>query len=270
MNPALWNWRVKNIEGSSSEIDTSPVARRRFQITVGKMMTVILVAGCLIGLFILVNRAMQPPVPRRAICTNNLKQIGLALHNYQAVYGAFPPAYITDKAGNPAHSWRVLILPYLEEQKIYDEYDFSEPWDGPHNSKLLAKMPRVFSCPTRDQNATRRPSRTSYVAVTGPGTMFPGAESIRLDEVTDGSANTIMVGDIANVEIPWTKPEDLDVRTMSLKLNDKQNPSISSDHPGGAQVLFADGSCRFLKASISTDFLRSLFTIAGNETIATE
>ncbi len=100
--------------------------------------------------------------------------------------------------------------------------------------------------------------------------MFPGSESIGFEQVTDGSANTLMAADIADVEIPWTKPEDLDVRTMSLKLNDKQNPSISSDHPGGAQVLFADGSCRFLKASISTDFLRSLLTIAGGEPIATE
>ena len=258
---------MKIIEGSSSDIDLPPVTRPRFQMTVGTMMRVILVAGCLVGLFILVDRAMQPPVRRRPRCTNNLKQIGLALHNYQAVYGVFPPAYIADERGKPAHSWRVLILPYLEEQKLYDEYDFSEPWDGPHNSKLLAKMPRAFSCPARDQAATRRPSRTSYVAVTGPGTMFPGSESIGFDQVTDGSANTLMAAEIANVEIPWTKAEDLDVRTMSLKLNDKQNPGISSDHPGGAQVLLADGSCRFLKASIKADFLRSLLTIAGGETV---
>ncbi len=270
MHLARWNWLVKIIEGSSSDVVFPPVARRRFQMTVGKMMMVILVAGCLVGLFILVDRGMQPPVPRRAICTNNLKQIGLALHNYQSVYGVFPPAYIADEKGKPLHSWRVLILPYLEEQKLYDEYDFSEPWDGPHNSKLLAKMPRMFSCPARDKDATRRPSRTSYVAVTGAGTMFPGSESVGFDQVTDGSANTLMVVDTANVEIPWTKPEDLDIRTMSLKLNDKQNPSISSDHAGGAQVLFADGSCRFLKASINTDLVKSLLTISGGEPIASE
>ena len=269
MNPALWNWPVNTIEGTSSDVVLAPVARRRFQMTVGKMMAVIFVAGCLVGLFILVDRAVQVPVPRRAICTNNLKQIGLALENYQAAYGVFPPAYFADETGKPVHSWRVLILPYLEEEKLYAEYDFSEPWDGPHNSKLLAKMPRVYSCPARDQAATQRPSRTSYVAVTGPGTMFPGSESIGFDQVTDGSANTLMVAEIANVEIPWTKPEDLDIRTMSLKLNDKQNPSISSDHPGGAQVLFADGSCRLL-SRIRADVLRSLLTIAGGERIETE
>ena len=258
---------MKIIEGPSSDIDLPPVAPRRFKLTVGKMMRMILVAGLLVGLFVLVDRAVQEPVPRRAMCTNNLKQIGLALYNYQSAFGVFPPAYIADETGKPAHSWRVLILPYLEEQELYDEYDFSEPWDGPHNSKLLAKMPRMFSCPSRDRNATRRPSRTSYVAVTGPGTMFPGSDSIRLDQVTDGPPRTITVVESLSVEIPWTKPDDLDIRTMSLQLNDKQNPGISSDHPGGAQVLFANGSSRFLKASIQSDLLMALVTIAGDESI---
>ncbi len=87
MNPALWNWLVKIIEGTSSDIDFPPVARRRYQMTVGTMMRVIFVAGCLVGLFILVDRAVQAPVPRRSKCMNNPKQIGLALHNYQFGYG---------------------------------------------------------------------------------------------------------------------------------------------------------------------------------------
>ena len=90
--------------GSSSGIEDAPIVPRRFQVTVGKLMRVILVAGCLIGVMILCDRALQPPVPRRAICTNNLKQIGLALYNYQEAYNAFPPAYIADETGRPMHS----------------------------------------------------------------------------------------------------------------------------------------------------------------------
>jgi Protein of unknown function (DUF1559) len=252
---------------SSPSIENPPIVRRRFQMTVGRLMKVIFAAGCLMGLVMLWDRAQRDPVPWRGMCRNNLKQIGLALHNYHQVYGAFPPAYIADETGRPMHSWRVLLLPYMEEQKLYAEYDFNEPWNGPHNSKLLAKMPRLFSCPRRDQNANRRPSFTSYVVVIGPGTMFPESESIRLDQVTDGSANTLMVVEVSNVQIPWTKPEDLQVRTMSLRINDEKRPSISSHHPGGAEALYGDGACRFMKESITADHLKSLFSIAGGEPV---
>jgi Protein of unknown function (DUF1559) len=238
--------------------------------TVGKMMTLILVTGCLLGFVILAERAMECPPPWRAMCMNNLKQIGMALHNYQTAYNAFPPAFIADETGRPMHSWRVLLLPYLEEEALYNDYDFSEPWDGPHNSRLLAKMPRLFSCPTRDSAATRRPSVTSYVLVSGPGTMFPGAESTRYEQVTDGSDNTLAAVEISNVQIPWTKPEDLDVRTMSLLINDPKRQSISSQHLKGANAVFADASCRFLPESTTADRLRSLFTIAGGEPVSHE
>ncbi len=267
-DPPGRGWLMISDAGSSSGIDRAPIVPRRFQLTVGKLMRVILVAGCLVGFFILCDRALQPPVPLRAICMNNLKQIGLALSNYQEAYNAFPPAYIADETGRPMHSWRVLILPYLDEQELYEQYDLSEPWDGPHNIKLLEKMPRQFSCPARDQDAIRRPSFTSYVVVSGPGTMFPDAQSIRLDQITDGSPNTAMVAESSTVQIPWTKPEDLDIRTMSLRINDKQSPSISSRHVKGANVLYADGGCRFLNESITTDRLRSLLTIAGGEPVS--
>jgi prepilin-type processing-associated H-X9-DG protein len=235
--------------------------------TVGKMMTLILVTGCLLGFGILADRAMQNPPPRRAMCMNSLIQIGLALHNYHTAFNAFPPAYIADDTGRPKHSWRVLILPYMDEQALYDDYDFSEPWNGPHNSTLLAKMPRLFSCPARDWEATSRPSLTSYVLVTGPGMMFVQADSIRIDQVTDGTLFTLMVVETSNVEIPWTKPDDLDLRTMSLRINDPKSPSISSQHPKGANTLFADGCCRFLPESTSAERLKSLLTIAGGEPV---
>jgi prepilin-type processing-associated H-X9-DG protein len=265
--PARGGRLVNSADGSLFELDECPVSRRRFQMTVGKMMTFILVTGCLLGFVILAERAIQNPPPRRAMCMNNLKQIGLALHNYQTEYGAFPPAYIADEAGRPMHSWRVLILPYMDEQDLYDDYDFSEPWNGPHNSRLLAKMPRLFSCPTRDWAATSRPSLTSYVLVTGRGTMFPGPQSSRLDQVTDGSPNTLMVTEASNVQIPWTKPDDLDARSMSFRINDPKRPSISSQHPNGANALFADLACRFLPESTTAYRLRALFTIAGGEPV---
>jgi prepilin-type processing-associated H-X9-DG protein len=103
--------------------------------------------------------------------------------------------------------------------------------------------------------------------VTGPGMMFVQADSIRIDQVTDGTLFTLMVVETSNVEIPWTKPDDLDLRTMSLRINDPKSPSISSQHPKGANTLFADGCCRFLPESTSAERLKSLLTIAGGEPV---
>ncbi len=229
----------------------------------------ILVAGILMALVVFAGRAERPgSYARRVQCMNNLKQIAMALEDYHRVYNAFPPAFVADETGRPMHSWRVLILPFLEQQSLYDQFVFSEPWDGPNNIKLLGMMPQFFDCPSRN---TLKPSTlTSYVVVTGPGTMFPGAESSRLDQVTDGPDNSIMVVEVVNVRIPWTKPQDLDLQTMSLQINDEKHPAISSDHAAaaGASVAFGDASCRRLDGKITASQLRSLFTIAGDETIS--
>jgi hypothetical protein len=235
--------------------------------SVATMMKVVLAAGCLMFLVVLADRIRPEgewPRARRMACMNNLKQIALAVENYQAVYHTFPPAYVADATGKPMHSWRVLILPFLDEQGLYDLYDFSEPWDGPNNSKLLGKMPPIFHCPSR--NTGKPTSLTSYVVVRGNGTMFPGAKSVRVEQVTDRLSDTIMAAEVANVTIPWTKPDDLDLLTMGLQINDRDNPSISSNHRGGANVARGDATCLFVEESMTAIRLRAHATIAGGET----
>ena len=83
----------------------------------------------------------------RSQCINNLKQIGLAMHNYHAMHKTFPPAYTVDKAGKPLLSWRVLILPYLEQDALYKEFHLDEPWDSEHNRALIDRMPATYRCP---------------------------------------------------------------------------------------------------------------------------
>jgi type II secretory pathway pseudopilin PulG len=97
------------------------------------------------------------PAARRSQCKNNLKQIGLALYNYEADYHAFPPAYTVDADGKPLHSWRTLILPYLDQQPLYARIDLSKPWDDPANARR--SKPRCWSIVApliRDQPVTRR------------------------------------------------------------------------------------------------------------------
>jgi Protein of unknown function (DUF1559) len=236
--------------------------RRRWQMSVRGLMKLILYLGCGLGLLMMLGEAVSCRVPRQAICANNLKQIALALHNYHERFGSFPPAYIPDASGRPMHSWRVLILPFLEEEPLYDKYDFREPWNGPNNIKLLNSMPHIFACPSRPSNPA---NLTSYVAITGPSTMFPGATSVKFTDVTDGVSQTVMVVETANISIPWSAPVDLDIRTMSLQINDPKNPAISSKHPGGANIVCGDGWSRFFYDTLAPTRLRSLITIDGGD-----
>jgi hypothetical protein len=244
----------------------------RKQMSVWTLMKLVLVLGSSLGLFVLLARAAADAreAARRAQCMGNLKQLGLALHNYHVAYDALPPAYIADASGRPMHSWRVLLLPFMGESALYNRYDFSEPWNGPNNIKLLNNMPWTFACPSWHDYPPTSTTLTSYVAVTGPGTMFPGTSSTKFADVTDGISETLMIVEVADVKIPWTAPQDLDVRTMSFRVNDPKRLGISSKHPGGANVGLGDDAIRFMRESIVPGNLRSLVTIAGGAAISAD
>ena len=157
------------------------------------------------------GRASGPRSGAADACTNNLKQIGLAMHNYHQVYGCFPPAFIPDKNGKPMHSWRVLILPYLEGQGIYSQYRFDEPWDSPHNAALAQYMPLVYYCPSEPGP---RGTQTSYAMLVGPHCISDGPTAHRLQDITGGPSNTIMVAECNGAGINWMEPRDIDTQTM--------------------------------------------------------
>jgi prepilin-type processing-associated H-X9-DG protein len=199
---------------------------------------------------------------RRAQCVNNLKQIGLALNNYEAAYGSFPRAAIADKQGKPLLSWRVAILPFIEQDALYKKFKLDEPWDSPHNKALLQSMPWIYACPS----ATRaEPSLTNYRAFTGKNTLMSLDSDVRLASVTDGTAFTLAVVETKE-GVPWTKPEDLPFDP------DMPAPAptygAGAFHPGGFNALFADGSVKFLKAAVRPETIRALITRNGGEVIA--
>ena len=115
----------------------------------------------------------------------------------------FPPAYVADARGKPLHSWRVLLLPYLGEKPLYSEYDFREPWDGPHNRRLLARKPAVYCQPGDDADSPE----TAFAAVVGRLCVLQGATSSRASEVEDLS-QTLIAGETV-AHIPWTSPVDI-------------------------------------------------------------
>ncbi len=198
---------------------------------------------------------------RRSTCNNNLKQIGLALHNYHDAYGAFPPAYVVDEQGTPLYSWRVLILPYIDAAPLYQQFDLTEAWDSPVNEHLLYAIPPVYRCASSTEHDG---TYTAYAGVFGPDAVFTGAESVRIRDITDGMSNTIMVGEVEGAAIPWSAPQDIDVAVYQ-QINEPGG--FSSHHVGGAQFLLGDGAVRFVSENINSQTLQNLFNRHDNNPI---
>jgi hypothetical protein len=228
------------------------------------VVTIIAVLLALVGIRIQAAREAA----RKSVCSGHLCQIQLALLNYHEIYGCFPPAYIPDAEGKPMHSWRVLILPYLERKAIYDAYHFDEPWNGPSNRQLASRInTSLFCCPSGNSEDL---SLTDYVVIIGDHTAFPGGKSISLDDIRDGQ-NTILVAEIANSDINWMEPRDLKFDEMSFQINDKRRPSISGPHPGCALVSM-QSSCsgQAISDRVPPEDVRALVTIDGGEEVATD
>ncbi len=193
---------------------------------------------------------------RRIQCTNNLKQIGLALRNYSYEHGAFPPVFTRDMTGKPLHSWRTLLLPYLDQKELYQSLDLSKPWDDPINAKAFEKkVVSAYLCPSS------RKTETAYLAVVGPDASFPPDRSRRLSEFTDGLGQTLMVIEVdQDHTVPWMSPRDADSSVvLGIDLKSKLN------HPGGVNGLFGDVSVKFLKATLPSDQRRAMITVSGKD-----
>lgn len=226
---------------------------------------VLLMCGGMLAALLLPAVQSAREAARKSACMNNMKQISLAMMQYETDYGKFPPAYIADKNGRPMHSWRVLLLPYLEADDLYRQYDFNEPWDGPKNRQLAARMPQVYRCPS---SADEGGVVTDYLVITGPGTMFDGDKGMSIAGVRDGLSNTILVVEVSGADIHWMEPRDLEKQKIDFSPNPLPGRSLHSAHHGGSNVGFADSHVQFLPDSTSPEVIRALITPAGDEATA--
>jgi RNA polymerase sigma factor (sigma-70 family) len=188
--------------------------------------------------------------------TNNLKQIGLAMHNFAQDRGNFPPAAIR-KDGKPLLSWRVALLPYLDEKALYEKFHLDEPWDSPHNKTLLDQMPDVYA-PVLVKDEPKY--STFYQVFAGPSALFGGDDGPKLQDIKDGMANTIMVVEAAK-PVLWTRPDDLPFG------KEKPLPELGGLFKDGFHAGLADGSVRFINKKVDPDTLRALITSNGGEVI---
>ena len=230
-------------------------------IVMGSLGAVVIVPAMLIALLLPAVQAVREAA-RRAQCVNNLKQIALAMHNYESTYGCFPPAAIYDADGKPLLSWRVMLLPFLEQAPLYSSFHLDEPWDSPNNKPLSETVLNVFKCPSNPEPGPL----TTYQVIVDPRSMFTGRPSgVSIREITDGTSNTFLVVEAAQ-SVPWSKPEDINLSSL-------EDPSqgAGSKHPGGFNASMADGSVRFIRSSasnpLSDQVMRGLVTKSGGEVI---
>lgn len=195
---------------------------------------------------------------------NNLKQILLAMHNYHDVYRHFPAAYGMKKDGTKLLSWRVYLLPYLEQQALYEQFHLDEPWDSDHNKKLISKMPKVFASPSLPAELAAK-GMASYVAPVGEKTIWEGSKATGIQTILDGTSNTIAVLEAdAEHAVIWTKPDDL---VVDWKNSVKGLELWKSGTKSAFLAGYCDGSVRAISEKIDNGLMKKLLQKDDGEPI---
>ena len=235
--------------------------KQRSGFTLVKTLSAFLFAIVTLGLLALfltpVTRSARPAA-HLSQCKNNLKQISIALFNYESHYHALPPAYTVDANGKPLHSWRTLILPYLDSNTLYRKIDLTKAWDDPANAVAFNTSIHAYQCPS-----TILPTNhTTYMAIVTSNSCFQATEPRLLSDIKDGLSKTLMVIEV-DVEhaVPWMAPSDADEALLQSLF-----PQGKHSHTGGMHGACVDGSVRFINQNISPEVLRAIISIAGGET----
>jgi hypothetical protein len=221
-------------------------------------------AACLLGCglcggviaVLLIPLGFRGMASANAATNNNLKQVVLALHNYHDTWGTFPPAVVNDADGKPLYSWRVLVLPFMEQAPLYDRFDRTKAWDDPANLSVSNTMLDVFRSPLDHELA---PSGTSYFVIVGAHTAFPPDRPARIADITDGTSNTIAIVELKGIAGSWAAPIDPKLETIALSIGPSPG-QLNPNRSGELNVALCDGSVRTLPASTPPQILTLMFT----------
>jgi uncharacterized protein DUF1559 len=189
---------------------------------------------------------------------NKMRQIGLAMMNFESQNRHLPARAIFSKDGKPLLSWRVAILPFIEEKALFDQFHLDEPWDSEHNKPLIAQMPETYNKSGRPNDGT-----TVFLVPVGKGLAFEGDKGLRMPNFTDGTSKTILAVEVNDDRaVPWTKPDDLEVDLS------KPFDGLGEGEAGGLSILlFADGHTIGITRQADEATLKALFTRNGGEPI---
>ncbi|MCA9034192.1 MAG: DUF1559 domain-containing protein [Planctomycetaceae bacterium] len=242
-----------------SQVDsTIPVSESDRIIRSGDRISLILIGVLFAGIAsTAVYSSSFSPEARRARCCARMEQLLLAMDQYHVDYGSFPPACTVDREGRPLHSWRTLLLPYLNQSSLYHQIDLTRPWNAPENSRAFQTAMPLFQCPC----ARLGHNQSTYLVLNGPDCIFNADKTMQIRQITDGTANTIAIVDVPeSMAIPWMQPVDL---SPDMLPSIKRMEDLS--HSGGLIAGFACGKSHFIDSGIDDNTLRHLSTAAGGE-----
>ena len=228
--------------------------KKRFAVAWLLLVTLVII-GVTVPTFVLVDHQ------RNMGSFNHLSRIALALDNYHATFGAYPPAFVADKNGRPMHSWRVLILPFLGYEALYRKYDFQSP--GIHQ-KIGLFLLKCRSSINRDLPATA--ARRPYLAVVGKATAWPGDKATKRSDFTN-PRYTVLVVEAANSDIDWTEPRDMPFDQAMLGVHSDDTPGIRSYRHDNLLVANASGDLVWLPVGAPPRLLKAAFTISGEQAV---
>ncbi len=239
-------------------------------------------AGCVTLLYSLTpSLGGTHEAARASQCRYNLKRIAISMHNVLAKEGTFPAAVVRSEEAGPPRSWRVELLPYLDEKALRSKYIDTKEWTDVANLPVAQQGPRSYSCPSNPhrEDAGQR-TLTAYVLPTGPGQAFDDAARRKVYDFQDGLSQTLLVVEACGLDIVWTEPRDVPVDSASVGINlpgtaRGTSPGLlSSHHPrgqrGGAYAAFGDGTVQFLSGNTDPQVLRAMTTIRGGESVSDE
>jgi len=234
---------------------------RRHTFTLFELLAITVPAGLLCFCCILPVFSAREAA-RRSQCKGNLFFIRYALEYYHDRYGSLPPAYTVDAQGKPLHSWRTLLLPYMDQTPLYQAIDLTKPWDHPVNAAAFKTGILGYRCPT----AGLPENHTTYLAVVGPNAAFYRNKSRKLTEITDDRSNTfILIEAPADKSVPWMAPIDAD-EALVLSIGVTSRPV----HNGSVHVATGEGRVRPLKANVPAAARRAAISIAGKDNDRTQ
>lgn len=240
-------------EGNSSGTNTLVI----IVIVMGVLLMMALVCGGILLALLLPAVSAARSAARDMQTSNNLKQVGLAIHNYHSVYRQLPAAAGTDAAGNPIWSWRVALLPFVEQNVTWEQWQKDQAWNSQANLPLCLPLPFAYANP---KEADPSSDQTHVFAIRHPQSMMSGESTLTFDSVTDGLSNTMLAVYLPWRTTSWAAPEDISLAELQAEFA-KATPAET------IQVLFGDGAVLRFSDPLDAETIEAMVTRDGGELV---